>query len=106
VRLVILEAQDPVIGKLGFLEYLEPHRLERPVPKSRERVVLGEPILVFETDDVDGVAERARGAGAAIVEGPKDWEVPSPDGRGIIRLRTVSLFDPEGIYMEVGSKRA
>lgn len=103
-RLVILEARDPVIGKLGFLQYLD-HPPARAVAASRERVRLGDPILVFETDDIAGVAARLRDTDATLVAGPKDWEVPSPDGRGVIRLTTLSLFDPEGIYMEVGSKR-
>lgn len=104
VHLIVLEADDPVIGKLGFLQYLD-NPPQRPAPKSTRRVVLGEPILVFETDDIEAVAERVRDTAAHIVAGPKDWEVPSVDGRGVIHLTTMSLFDPEGIYMEIGSKR-
>ena len=64
---------------------------------------MGEPILVIETDDVDGVYERALAAGANVVTAPVDWQVPSPDGTAHINLRTISLFDPNGIYMEVSA---
>jgi catechol 2,3-dioxygenase-like lactoylglutathione lyase family enzyme len=104
VRLIILEGEDAVIGKLGFLQYLD-NPPSRPGPKSTERVMLGETILVFETDDIHTLAARVRETAATIVAGPKDWEVPAVDGAGVIRLTTMSLFDPEGIYMEVGSKR-
>ncbi len=104
VHLVILQADDPVIGKLGFLQYLD-NPPERPAPKSRRKVLLGEPILVFETDDIAAVAARVRETSAHIVAGPRDWEVPAVEGNGVIRLTTMSLFDPEGIYMEIGSKR-
>ena len=102
VRLIILEAIDPKIGKLGLLEYLEPPfdtgRLEH-----RTRVRMGEPILVIETEDVDAVYERALATSARVVTAPVDWEVPSPDGASTIRLRSISMFDPNGIYMEVSA---
>lgn len=100
VRLVILQADDPKIGKLGLLEYLEPP-FDTGTLQRRTAVRMGEAILVIETENVDGVYERAKAAGAVVVTEPVDWEVPSPGGDSTIRLRTVSLFDPNGIYMEV-----
>jgi hypothetical protein len=58
-------------------------------------------ILVIETNDIDGVYQGASSAGATVISKPVDWRVPSPDGNSSIHLRTVSLFDPNGIYMEV-----
>lgn len=102
VRLVILEASDPLVGKLGFLEYLDaPWAFDEPAPRTEVRP--GEPILVVATKDVDGVHERAVAAGATVVTPPVDWTVPKPGGDGEIRLRSVSLFDPEGIYLEVSA---
>lgn len=100
VRLIILQAQDPKIGKLGLLQYLEPP-FDEGTLQGRTRVRMGEAILVIETEDVDGVHDRALTAGATVITKPVDWEVPAPDGKSVIRLRTVSLFDPNGIYMEV-----
>jgi len=102
VRLVILETMDAVIGKLGFLEYA-PGAVDDPGERPRDRVRLGDPVLVVATKDVDGVYERAREAGATVVTAPVDWTVPAAAGAAPIRLRTVSLFDPEGIYLEVSA---
>lgn len=102
VKLVIVQAADPKIGKLGFLEYLEPP-FDTGALKQRTMVRMGEPILVVETGDVDGVYQRARALGANVVTEPVDWEVPGPDGQSVIHLRSVSMFDPNGIYMEVSA---
>lgn len=107
VHLVILKTSDPVIGKLGFLQYLDsPFESEawstRP-RQPRSRVRPGEPILVVATKDVDGVHERAVAAGATVVTPPVDWTVPTPSGAERIHLRSVSLFDPQGIYLEVSA---
>lgn len=102
VHLIILQAADPKIGKLGLLQYQTPP-FDTGTPKNRTMVRMGESILVVETEDVDGVYTRAKAAGAAIVTSPVDWEVPSPDGESTIHLRTVSFFDPNGIYMEVSA---
>ena len=102
VRLIILQAEDPRIGKLGLLQYVDPP-FDEGTPQGRTKVRMGEPILVIETTDVDGVYERALEHGADVVTAPVDWEVPSPDGASTIHLRTISLFDPNGIYMEVSA---
>ena len=102
VRLVILQADDPKIGKLGLLEFLQP-AFDTGTAQDRTAVRMGEPILVIETDDVDAVHERALIAGANVITPPVDWYVPTPDGTATIHLRSVSLFDPNGIYMEVSA---
>lgn len=100
VRLIILEADDPVVGKLGLLQYLDPP-FDVGTAKGRTKVRMGEPILVIETSDIHGIHERAVAAGASVVTEPVDWRVPSPDGESTIHLRSISMFDPNGIYMEV-----
>ena len=102
VQLVILETTDPLIGKLGLLQYLD-SPFDTDPPTDRSTVHLGEPVLVVATKDVDGVHERALARGATVVTPPVDWTVPTPDGGGEIHLRTVSLFDPNGIYLEVSA---
>jgi catechol 2,3-dioxygenase-like lactoylglutathione lyase family enzyme len=99
-HLVIMKVEDDRIGMIGFLQYLEPP-FDTAVPVGRSKVRMGEPILVIETTDIEGVHRRAVEAGANVVTAPVDWTVPSNDGKGIIRLRSMSLFDPNGVYMEV-----
>ncbi|MDJ0710731.1 MAG: VOC family protein [Woeseiaceae bacterium] len=100
VRLIILQAADEKIGKLGLLEYLVPP-FDTHSESNRDTIRFGEPILVIETESVDGVFQRAQAAGANIVTSPVNWSVPAPDGSSTIQLRSVSLFDPNGIYMEI-----
>ena len=102
VRLIILEALDSKIGKLGLLQYLQPP-FDRGILTDRSMIRMGEPILVIETSDVDALHLRAVEAGGQVVTAPVDWTVPTPDGNSQIRLRTISLFDPNGIYMEVSA---
>jgi len=103
-RLILMKADDPNIGMLGFMQY---HDLpfDAAVKKGRTKVQMGDPLLVFETKDVDGVYTRALEKGATIVAPPTDWEVPGFNDGPPIKLRTMSMFDLNGIYMEVNFKR-
>ena len=102
VRLIMLESADPNLGKLGLMSYLEPP-FDVGVLQQRTMVRMGEPILVMNTDNIDEVYQRALKAGATIVTTPIDWTVPGHDGN-TVKLRTVSMFDPNGIYMEVSQR--
>ena len=100
VKLVLLKAQDPQIGMVGFLQYVEAP-FDTGVATHRSKVRMGEAILVIQTDDVHGAHERAVEAGATISMPPTDWSVPSHDGKSVIHLRSMSMFDLDGIYSEI-----
>jgi hypothetical protein len=85
---------------VGFLQYLEAP-FDAGVVTRRTKVRMGEPILVIQTDDVRGAHERALAAGATISAPPTDWSVPSHDGKSVIHLRSMSMFDLDGIYSEI-----
>lgn len=102
-RLIILKARDPTVGMLGFLQFEQELPGRVPAPADG-RVRIREPVLVFGTDDVHALASRAQRAGASISTPPSDWEVPSRDGDGVTRLRTLCFFDPEGHYCEVSQR--
>jgi catechol 2,3-dioxygenase-like lactoylglutathione lyase family enzyme len=99
-RLVLFKAEDPEIGGLGFMKYLDDAIPEGPT-KHRPRLSKGEAILVIKSADPDIVYEKIKDTNAVIVSPPTDWQVPGPQPGQIIRLRTMSLFDPNGIYLEV-----
>ena len=99
-HLIILKAEDPRVGMIGFMQYLDPP-FDTAVPSQRSKVRMGEAILVIQTPDVDAAHRRALAAGANIAKAPSSWEVPSHDGSSVIKLRTMSMFDPNGIYSEV-----
>jgi hypothetical protein len=85
---------------LGFLQYLDAP-FDTAVPTGRSKVRMGEAILVVQTRDVDGIYRRAVACGANVVSPPLDWQVPSHDGSSVIKLRTMSMFDRNGIYSEI-----
>lgn len=100
VRLIILEAQDPKLGKLGLLEYKDAP-FDTGALTQRTKVRNGEAVLVIESKDIEGVYDRAVAAGGTVITKPVDWYVPAPNGHDKIHLRTVSMFDPNGIYLEI-----
>jgi predicted enzyme related to lactoylglutathione lyase len=100
VKLVLLKAQDPQIGMIGFLQYVDAP-FDTGIVTGRSKVRMGEAILVVQTDDVRGIHARALAAGASITMPPTDWSVPSHDGSSVIHLRSMSMFDPDGIYAEI-----
>ena len=103
VKLIILDSADAITGRLGFLEYLD-HTLSGHKPESRDHVRMGEPILVVQTENVVGIYEAARNEGATIVTEPVTWVVPGAGTDEKIELKSISLFDPNGIYMDISEQ--
>lgn len=101
-RLVIFEGQgpDPEVGGIGFMQYLDQEIPPGP-SRHRDKLCQGEAILVVKSDDPDACHARVLQTDAVIVALPTDWTVPGPRPGQVIRLRTMSLFDPNGIYLEV-----
>ncbi len=102
-RVTILQADDPYIGMLGFLEYasFEP---DLTTDKNKTKLGIGDPIMVVETKDIDATFERAKTNGARLVSEPVKWTVTNYTGDGLIHLCTFSFFDPNGIYVEVNTR--
>ncbi len=102
VRLIIMHVKDAKIGRLGLLEYVEP-RLDADINREKSYLKVGDPILVIENEEIDELYQRASDAGARIISPPVDWTVPGPNKESSIQLRTLSFFDPNGIYMEISA---
>ncbi len=98
-RLVILQCNDPYIGMLGILQYLDP-----PLPEQgeyRKRLGIGDSVFVMNHDDVRTVYEQLKEIdGVHIQSEPSISEYPKPDG-GVFRLLGISFFDPNGYFIEV-----
>lgn len=97
-RLVVMRCEDPVIGMIGLLEWVEP-RMEAPEPPPR-RVAFGAPIFVMSSTDVRNVHARAEAEGTHIHAAPYEWTFVDPAG---VRktMRACSLFDLDGYFYEV-----
>ena len=83
-HLVILKCNDPYIGMLGLLQYVDPP-LPPPLPRP-------EPNRVWEQlQDVEGVE---------AVCPPRVTEYPKDDG-SVFRVKGISFFDPNGYFIEL-----
>ena len=99
-RLVILQCNDPYIGMLGILQYIDPPLPETPPRPEPNRVQAGEMVLVMHHEDVDAVYEQVKDIeGVEIVSEPVLSEYPKGDG--IVRVKGLSFFDPNGYFLEV-----
>ncbi len=99
-RLVILKAQDPVIGMIGLLEFTAP-RL--PEPARRERLGIGDIVFVMQGRDVAAVHRRALDFGARIHAVPHRFEVRGADGR-MLSMTSLSLWDPDDFFIEYNER--
>jgi catechol 2,3-dioxygenase-like lactoylglutathione lyase family enzyme len=102
-RLVILRAQDPVIGMLGLLQFIVPPLETAPV--ERQRLAIGDVVFVMQTDDVDAVYRRLADGGARVHAAPHVFEVRGADGH-LVRMISLSFWDPDGYFFEVNQRMA
>ena len=96
-HLVIMKCEDPVIGMIGLLQWVDP-----PLPAPAEiptSVGYGNPIFVVASDDSRAAYESARALGTHVHAEPHEWSIKGHDGRMKYFL-SVSLFDPDGHFYE------
>ena len=100
-RLVILRCNDPYIGMLGILHYVDPP-LPEPKPRPNpNRVRTGEVVFVIHNEDVQAAFEKIRQVpGVEVVSEPHLSEYPKDDG-SVIRVLGCSFFDPNGYFIEL-----
>jgi catechol 2,3-dioxygenase-like lactoylglutathione lyase family enzyme len=99
-RLVIMKAEDPVVGMVGLLEFTEP-RL--PEPPRRERLGIGDVIFVMQGDDVQGAHRRALAFGARIHAPPHRFDVRGAGG-DMLSMTSLSLWDPDDYFIEFNQR--
>lgn len=96
-RLVIVEARDPQIGKIGLLQYLVP--TVAPPPVDLTFLGPGRIVFVGEVDDVAALHARLIAAGATIATPPHRFDVVGADGKPKWMQR-ICFFDPDGNFFE------
>ena len=97
-HLVILKCQDPQIGMIGLLQWIDP-----PMPAPDEiptSVTYGNPTFVVSSDDVETMHARAVELGTHIHNAPREWSIRGQNGR-MKHFLGLSLFDPDGYFYEV-----
>ena len=100
-RLVILQCNHTYVGMLGLLQYLDPPLPPPPPRPIPNRVMMGETVLVMNTNDVHSAYAGLRKIPQVdIISAPHLQEYPKPDG-GMFRLMGMSFFDPNGYFIEL-----
>ncbi|MGB6229903.1 MAG: VOC family protein [Litorimonas sp.] len=99
-RLVLLQSNDPWVGWIGLLEWLDP-KLPGP-PEPRRRMGIGDAVLVFNTENVDEhCAAVAELDGVHVTMPASNTTYPGRAGGDPIVVRTCYLFDRDGYFMEL-----
>jgi catechol 2,3-dioxygenase-like lactoylglutathione lyase family enzyme len=95
-RLIIMRAQDPVIGMIGLLQFTEP---SLSPPSRRERLGIGDIVFVMQGKDIEGVYERVPQLGGRIHAAPHRFEVRGADGVQVA-MTSLSFWDPDDYFIE------
>jgi catechol 2,3-dioxygenase-like lactoylglutathione lyase family enzyme len=100
-RLVIMRADDPVIGMIGLLQFTAP---PLPAPEcERSTLGIGDVVFVMQADDVEAVHRRLQQRGARVQAPPHAFEVRGADGT-LLRMTTLSFWDPDGYFFEINQR--
>lgn len=99
-RLVLLNGNDPWIGWIGLLQWLDPP-LPDPGPYPT-RLGIGGHVLVTNTDDAERrCAQAARVPGVRMTAPARLQTYPGRAGGPEIRVMGCNLFDPDGTFIEL-----
>jgi catechol 2,3-dioxygenase-like lactoylglutathione lyase family enzyme len=99
-RLVLLNGNDPYIGWVGLIQWVDP-KLPDPGPYPK-RMGPGGVVIVTNTDDVPGrCAAAAKVPGVTVTGPPREQIYPGRNGGPPIRVMGCNLFDPDGILIEM-----
>jgi catechol 2,3-dioxygenase-like lactoylglutathione lyase family enzyme len=101
VRLIIMQAADPVIGMIGLMEYTQP-RVAEPAA-VREGLGIGDIVSVVQSDDVAELHQRLLAWGAKLHAPPHEIDMTGADGRQI-RMTSVTFYDPDGYFIEANQR--
>ena len=98
-RLVLLNANDPWVGWVGLMEWVDPAIPAGDYPK---RMGPGDVVLVLNTDDVPGRCARAKQVpGVTFTAEARLQTYPGRNGGPEIRVMGCNFFDPDGILIEL-----
>jgi|TARA_B100001105_G_C22319464_1_gene411844 catechol 2,3-dioxygenase-like lactoylglutathione lyase family enzyme len=100
-HLIILKCNDPVIGMIGLLQWIDP---TLPAPDAiPDTVNYGQPTFVVDTDHIKEVFAKAVALDTLIYSEPHQWSVRGATG-DMIEFLGMSLFDPDGHFFEINQR--
>lgn len=94
VHLVSLKTADEPNGMVGLMKFLEPKGYATR-EEVKEKVGRTDIVMVFRSDDVNGLYKRLIQLGFTPNTAPLEYEIPQ---RGM--ARALSCFDPNGVLCE------
>ncbi|MEM6908505.1 MAG: VOC family protein [Pseudomonadota bacterium] len=98
-RLVLLNANDPWVGWIGLMEWLDP---AIPADDYPTRMGPGDVVIILNTDDVEGRCAKAKAvSGVTFTAEPRLQVYPGRNGGPDIRVMGCNFFDPDGILIEL-----
>jgi catechol 2,3-dioxygenase-like lactoylglutathione lyase family enzyme len=98
-RLVLLNGNDPWIGWIGMLQWLDP-----PLPATQHptRLGIGGHVLVTNTDDAVQRCAMAKAVPGVTFTAEARLQVyPGRNGAPDIRVMGCNFFDPDGLLIEL-----
>jgi catechol 2,3-dioxygenase-like lactoylglutathione lyase family enzyme len=99
-RLVLLNGNDPYIGWIGLMQWIDPP-LPDPGPYPK-RMGPGGVVIITNTDDVPAkCAAAAKVPGVTVTAPPREQVYPGRNGGPPIRVIGCNFFDPDGILIEM-----
>lgn len=99
-RLVLLNANDPWVGWIGLMQWIDPP-LANPGPYPL-RMGPGGVVIVMNTNDVAGRCKAAKAIpGVTFTAEPRLQVYPGRNGGPPIRVMGCNFFDPDGILIEM-----
>ncbi|MBL8630263.1 MAG: VOC family protein [Rhodospirillaceae bacterium] len=101
VRVAILKGNDPLVGMLGIMAFLDPPIEVPPLPKRSLQI--RDAIFVCGANDVHAIYKRMQSASVHIFTPPIDDTVQDAAGN-TIKMSTMSFFDPDGFFFELNTR--
>lgn len=95
-HLMILKCDDPEIGMLGLLQWIDPIL---PAPPIEYSVGYGSPTFVIASDDAIETHRRAVELGTRVHAEPHEWSTLGANDK-MKHFIGLSLFDPDGYFFE------
>ena len=100
IHLIILKAQDPVVGMIGLLKPIDP---EEEFPAVEFDFKYGSSVFVVGVDDVEELYEKALKFGAKMRAPLSETIYPGADGNDV-HVKSLGLYDPDGHFMECNQR--
>lgn len=98
-RLVLLNGNDPWVGWIGLMQWIDPPIPAAPYPT---RMGPGGHVIVMNTDDVEGRCAAAKKVPGVTTTAPPRLQVyPGRNGGPDIHVMGCNFFDPDGTLIEM-----